>query len=123
VSKILAISPGIVHLRTFRNVFPSPPTSNDIPNLTITMTMEDLVALTKDPEKAGPIGIGHAPISRAGFLGDDPVLFATGPVDDDELQGYRDWKRAFDRDESSPGSPSRASRLRRLFRMTRSPGH
>ena len=94
VCKVLAITPGIVHLRSYRNTFTSPPTSTDIPSLTIMMTMEDLMVLTKNPEKAGPIGIGHAPISRAGFLDEGHVLFATGPVEEDELDGYRDWRRA-----------------------------
>jgi hypothetical protein len=116
VSKVLAVTPGIVHLRSYRNIFTSPPTANDIPSLTIMMTMEDLMALTKDPKKAGPIGIGHAPISRAGFLDEAPVLFATGPVDDAELDGYRDWRRAMGDDESSQRSPSSASWFRRLFR-------
>jgi len=123
VSRVLAITPGIVHLRAFRNTFTSPPTSNDIPSLTLAMTMEDLMALAKDPERAGPIGIGHAPISRAGFLGEAPVLFATRPVEEHELDGYRDWERAFNRDESSQGSPPSASWLRRLFRRGGSPGH
>src|SRR5262249_4059917 len=90
VSKVLAITPGIVHLRAYRNVFASPPTSNDIPSLTIMMTIEDVMALKNDPQTPGLIGIGHAPISRAGFLGEDHVLFATGAVEDDELDGYRE---------------------------------
>ena len=123
VSKVLAINPGIVHLRTYRNVFTSPPTSNDVPSLTIVMTLEDLMVLAKNPEKAGPIGIGHAPISRTGFLDENPVLFASGPVEDDELDGYRDWERAFDRDGSDQRSPRFASWLRRLFRKGDSQGH
>ena len=118
VSKVLALSPGIVHLRSYRNIFTSPPTPKDIPSLTIMMTMEDLMALAKDPQKAGVIGIGigHAPISRAGFLDENHVLFAIGPVEEDELDGYRDWERAFDRDDSSQRSQSSASWIRRLFR-------
>ena len=123
VSKVLALTPGIVHLRSYRNIFTAPPTSNDIPSLTIMMTMEDLMALTRDPLKAGAIGIGHAPISRAGFLDEAPVLFATGPVEDDELDGYREWKRAFDRDEPSRRSLSSASWFRRLFRRGGGPVH
>ena len=123
VSKVLAVSPGIVHLRSFRNAFSSPPTPDDIPSLRLGMTLDELMAFAKDPQKAGPIGIGHAPISREGFLNDDHVLFAMGPVEDSELEGYRDWGRAPERDEPDRDSSQSASWLRRLFGKGRSSGH
>lgn len=86
VLKILVVEPSSVHIRIFKNLFTSPPTIDDVPNLSINMTLDDL------KQKKISFGIGHLPLDTKGFIKEKPILFATFPVTEDELEGYREWK-------------------------------
>ena len=45
------------------------------------------------------VAIGHVPRRPSG-VGKDAVLLANQPVTDRELQGYREWKTAFERGDA-----------------------
>jgi hypothetical protein len=89
VTKILAIGPldpFCLHIRVYKNVFTSAPTIEDIPSLTIMMNVDEL------KQKNFNFGIGHAPLDAHGFIETNPVLFAVGPVTEEELDDYRYWQ-------------------------------
>lgn len=51
-------------------------------------------------DRSWQISIGHVPRRPSG-VGKDAVLLANQPVTDSELQGYREWKTAFERGDAS----------------------
>jgi hypothetical protein len=85
VSKILKLDDEVVHVRMYSNRFDALPTDLDPTSLY-------MAGLDKKPEER--LGIGHAPMARAGFLSDQPVLIKVVPVTDDELEGYRYYMEA-----------------------------
>lgn len=86
VIKVLKVEPSCVHIRVFKNLFASPPTIDDIPDLSINMTIDDL------KQEKITFGMAHLPLDPKGFIEENPILFATLPVTEDELEGYREWK-------------------------------
>ena len=94
VVKILAIDPGAVSVRIYRETFPTRPASVDPSELSL--------GRIDDPEG---YGIGHLPLSPRDFALWFPVQLATVAVTDEELEGYRSWKESgggiFDFDDAS----------------------
>jgi hypothetical protein len=83
IAKVLALDPGVVSVRIYKQSFPSRPQTVDVSSLTL--------GSIKDP---GGFGIGHAPIAEEGFAAWKPELLAEQPVTEAELEGYRYWKGA-----------------------------
>jgi hypothetical protein len=80
VVKVLVVDESVVHIRMYAERFaelPSKLSSSDL-------SLGSLNA-------SGGLGIGHVPLSRAGFLHDGRTLLAVEPVRDEELEGYRIW--------------------------------
>lgn len=78
VVKVLASEEQIVHVRMYANKFSEQPTEKHLDKLTL--------GGLKDP--AG-FGIGHAPLSLAGFKKEKRVLIKVLLVKDEELEGYK----------------------------------
>ena len=75
--KVLALEPGVVHIRSYTNKFATIPTTVD--------------------EKSLQYFIGHAPISARGFIDQDkPVFVKQSQVSPDELEGYNYYKKAME---------------------------
>lgn len=73
--KVLALDPGVVHLRSYTNRFSSCPSQVDPKSLTWF--------------------IGHMPIDAKGFVASDkPKFVMQTQVTEDELAGYREWQKA-----------------------------
>ena len=73
--KVLAVDPGIVHLRPYTNRFSACPSAVDPNSLTWF--------------------IGHLPIDTKGFLSSDgPRFLMQTEVSEEELSGYLQWQRA-----------------------------
>jgi hypothetical protein len=83
VVKILVLEPDAVHIRIYKQRFPSRPASVDPASLT----------LGKLGDKDG-FSIGHLPLSRRTFASWQPVFISQQSVSDSELEGYRTWKEA-----------------------------
>jgi|HubBroStandDraft_4_1064222.scaffolds.fasta_scaffold176865_1 hypothetical protein len=83
VVKILVLEPDAVHIRIYKQRFPSRPASVDPASLT----------LGKFGDKDG-FSIGHLPLSRRSFASWQPVFISQQSVSDGELEGYRTWKEA-----------------------------
>jgi len=84
VLKVLVVEDDIVHIRLYKNVFDTRPTTLD-PNI---LTLGSM----KDPD--GNYGIGHLPMRRAGVEAWQPQLILIGTVSQEELEGYEIWKEA-----------------------------
>ncbi len=83
IAKILALDEDAVHIRLYKNKFPSRPQTIDLNTLSLgTINDKDV------------IGIGHLPLSREGFINWQPVFIAEAPVTKEELEGYEMWKDA-----------------------------
>ncbi len=80
VAKVLVVEPGKVHVRVYKNTFTSRPER-------ITTTELSLGTI-HDPDG---FGMGHLPLSAAGFGAWSPKRIQHEPVTDDELDGYRIW--------------------------------
>jgi hypothetical protein len=83
VCKVLAVDDDAVHLRSYANRFPLVP--RDLDPSTLTMGTLD----PSSPGFPGAFGIGHMPVSKQGYLSENPVLIKVVPVREDELDGYR----------------------------------
>ncbi len=81
VVKVLALDPGVVSVRIYRQKYRARPTAVDPASLSL--------GSLHDPEG---FGIGHAPVSEAGFASWKPQLLFIQSVSEDELDGYRYWK-------------------------------
>ena len=81
VVKILALDPGVVHVRLYANQFATRPTQLDPTSLHL--------GRIGDP---GGLGIGHLPLSESHFAAWQPALVARATVSEGELAGYREWK-------------------------------
>jgi len=77
ISKVLAVDEYAVHVRIYKNKFPSLPQNLD----TATLSLGGL----GDPDG---FGIGHAPVAKEGWLASH-VFLKKEPVRDDELEGYK----------------------------------
>jgi hypothetical protein len=83
VVKILALDPDAVHVRLYKQKFPSRPGAVDPLSLT----------LGKLEDKDG-FSIGHLPLSRKTFASWEPVFVSQQSISDSELEGYKMWKEA-----------------------------
>jgi hypothetical protein len=76
ISKVLAVDESAVHVRIYKNKFPSLPQNLDLSTL----------SMGKLGDSDG-FGIGHAPIAKEGWL-TSHVFLKKEPVRDYELEGY-----------------------------------
>jgi hypothetical protein len=83
VAKVLAVDPGIVHIRLYKNVFPQRPSDIDLGTL--------VLGSIDDPDG---FGMGHVPLKYETFAAWGPQYFRRVLVREDELDGYRMWKEA-----------------------------
>ena len=77
VSKVLAVDETAVHVRIYRNKFPSLPQNLD----------SSVLSLGNLGDAEG-FGIGHAPIAKEGWLAKH-VFLKKEPVREEELDGYK----------------------------------
>jgi hypothetical protein len=80
IIKVLAVDDAAVHVRMYAERFVSLPVD-------VSSAQLSLGSLSSP----GGFGIGHAPLSREGFLREARTLLATEQVRDEELDGYRVW--------------------------------
>ena len=80
VAKVLALDPGIVSIRMYKQTFPQRPKAVDPATLT----------LGKVDDEDG-FGIGHLPLEAREFAFWFPVFVSQGTVSEEELEGYRMW--------------------------------
>jgi len=83
VVKILKLEPGIVHVRIYKNKFPSRPNAIKTEELSLGSIND-----------ADGFGMGHLPISETDFKGWKAVLLRRDNVKAEELEGYELWKEA-----------------------------
>jgi len=83
IAKILVLEPGVVHVKIYKQTFPTRPKSIDPASL----TLGDM----GDPDG---FSIEHLPLARQVFLSWDPVFISRQNVSDAELEGYKMWKEA-----------------------------
>ena len=94
VVKILAVDSFSAHIRMYNGTYGSRPSSIEPSTLSFGFTADDL----GNPEAlrrklAENIGMGHVPISWSGFIESEPVLIVRVSVSEDELEGYRLYKK------------------------------
>jgi hypothetical protein len=83
IAKILALEPGIVHIRLYKEKFASRPDCIDATGLSLgTINDED------------GFGIGHLPLSARNFARWEPIIIAHEGVSSEELEGYSLWKES-----------------------------
>lgn len=80
VIKILAIEQHVVHIRKYKNRFAERPSEVDTRQLSL--------GTIHDPDG---FGVGHLPMSAAGFSSWTPSRICRQEVTDEELEGYRYW--------------------------------
>jgi len=83
IAKVLAIDPGVVSVRIYKQTFPDRPKQIDPSTLS-------LGSLSEGPE----FGIGHLPLKPEAFKQRAPVFIMKVEVRDDELEGYRTWRKS-----------------------------
>jgi hypothetical protein len=83
VVKVLVLEPDAVHIRVYKQTFPTRPAFVDPTSLT----------LGKLDDKDG-FSIGHLPLSRTSFAAWKPVFLSQQSVSESELEGYKIWKEA-----------------------------
>ena len=81
VVKVLAIDPGVIHLRIYRNKFDNRPETLDTKQLSLGRLGDE-----------GGFGIGHLPIDVNGFTDWSPEFMVNDGVTPEELEGYYIWK-------------------------------
>jgi hypothetical protein len=81
VAKILALDEDAVHIRLYKNKFPSRPRTID----------PSVLSLGSIYDEDG-FGMGHLPLSQEGFGNWQPVFLVQTSVSDEELEGYEIWK-------------------------------
>lgn len=94
IAKVLAIDPGVVSVRIYKQLFPSRPKQIDPSTLS-------LGSLKEGPD----FGIGHLPLTPEAFKQRAPVFIMKVDVRDDELEGYRTWKKSVAGPTPEPASP------------------
>lgn len=83
VAKILALEPGIVHVRLYKEKFDSRP--NCIDDLGLSLgTVND----------TDGVGIGHLPLSARNFASWEPIIITQAGGSEEELEGYNLWKES-----------------------------
>ena len=82
VVKILVLDPDVVHVRMYKEIFPSRPKSVNPSTLTLGKLGNE------------QFGIGHLPVSPETFDSWKPVFLLPQSVSDEELEGYELWKKA-----------------------------
>jgi hypothetical protein len=82
IVKVLATDPDTVHVRVYKEKFGWRPERVDTGGLSLGTMHDD------------EFGIGHLPLSRAGFGAWTPVRIHREPVSEDELEGFRLWQEA-----------------------------
>jgi hypothetical protein len=80
VVKVLAFEGGTVHLRLFAEKFTQPP------------NIASSAPLSLGSLKGGAVGIGHYPVSIAGFSRGEKSLLFEEAISEDELEGFRIWQ-------------------------------
>ena len=83
IAKVLAIDPGVVSVRIYNQTFPDRPKQIDPSTLSLGSLKEGL-----------DFGIGHLPLKPDAFEKRSPVFIMKTDVRDDELEGYRTWKKS-----------------------------
>ena len=83
VIKILALDEKAVHVRLYKNRFPSRPQSVNQSELSLGRV-----------DDAGGFGMGHIPMSRENFTNGQPIFIQQSTVTEEELEGYQLWKEA-----------------------------
>ena len=83
VAKVLAVDPGGVHVRLYKNRFTVRPATTDPSKL-------DLGTI-HDPDG---FGMGHLPLTHRAFAAWLPVCLSVGSVTEEELDGYWEWQSA-----------------------------
>jgi len=83
IAKVLAVDPGVVSVRIYKQTFPNRPTQIDPLTLSLGSLQEGL-----------DFGIGHLPLKPDAFAQRSPVFIMKVDVRDDELEGYRTWKKS-----------------------------
>jgi hypothetical protein len=83
VLKVLSKSDDVVHVRVYKEKFPTRPTSLEMRALSL--------GSIKDPDG---FGVGHLPLSCATFGSWLPAKFRSDPVTDDELIWVTEWERS-----------------------------
>ncbi|HEX5065029.1 MAG TPA: hypothetical protein VFY49_02870 [Myxococcota bacterium] len=83
VAKVLALDPGIVSIRIYKQRFPARPETVQ-PSQLVVGTIHD---------KDG-FGIGHMPVASSTFASWEPRLITRAEVLESELDGYRFWKES-----------------------------
>jgi hypothetical protein len=91
IAKVLAIDPGVVSVRIYKQTFPDRPRQIDPSTLS-------LGSLSEGPE----FGIGHLPLKPEAFKQRAPVFIMKVKVRDDELEGYRTWRKSIAGPADSP---------------------
>lgn len=76
VIKVLKIEDDIYHIRTYGVSFEKRPQELDVKDL-----------------KATTAGIGHLPLEKQHFHNWNPEVIVNQPVTDEELEGYKLWKK------------------------------
>ena len=81
VAKILALDPGVIGVRIYKQKFATRPTTVEPSSLT----------LGSIHDRDG-FGMGHLPIDEREFAAWKPQLLLVQDVTGEELDGYREWK-------------------------------
>lgn len=81
IVKVLALDPGVIHLRIYKNKFDNRPASIDTKELSLGRLGDE-----------GGFGIGHIPLDIDGFKAWKPELLTNETVLEEELDGYKIWK-------------------------------
>ena len=82
VVKVLAIDPGVVSIRMYKQTFDKRPSKIDPEKLSLG-TIHD-----------AEFGIGHLPLDPAAFSAWEPQFLVRSSVTEEELEGYRMWKES-----------------------------
>jgi hypothetical protein len=80
---VLALDPGIVSIRIYKQRFPARP-ENVGPSQLVVGTIHD----------TDGFGIGHMPLATSTFASWEPRLIRRAEVSESELDGYRYWKES-----------------------------
>jgi hypothetical protein len=83
IVKVLAVEPGAIHLRLYKNKFENRPKEINTSEL----------SLGRFGDKDG-FGIGHVPLDINGFNHWKPEVLTNEKVTDKELEGYNMWKES-----------------------------
>jgi hypothetical protein len=83
VMKLLVAEGEVVHVRVYKQSFKERPAQVDAASLTLGGISDE-----------DGFGIGHLPLSAGAFNRWQPVLIQQSTVEEEELEGYREWKAA-----------------------------